>query len=771
MPEFSNVGGIKVEVRQLLRRGGMLTVASDTVGNGGGLFFGRNYIELRDMPLGNSRTTVTLGTLYTTVDGMDRHFTNLMYPNFYILGGQLQVVYPKFTFTVAAGRNQLFLGPGILYLKAAPDAVAALQALYRPNKQFKIQFRSIFTHANASLGYLGIPEEQVAFRLPRQASTFFLSTQYEWRKGYSLLGEVAFAHIRPQPGTESLSLGRDQVSFYAGPLIERRRYRLEANYARQGVNYFPLSNQFLGDRQGAYASGDFQVTEKISVYGSATNARSNIEENPLRPTFRGFSVNGGASARLPGRFSVSGNAGRSRISVSGGEFLSSESVFHNYMVQVQRSFRVWVPTYRYLQTDFSSPQGGSVSSSLIRSHEFEMLRSFRNGGALTGAVRVQRRAAGAQRGTSLFGRVGGSISFRNTVSIYGQGEIGRDLSNETLFTLNTIKTAVVGLQVKMPFGYALRAQVIANSLRTDPNLGNVFYASTLGGASVIPLYSLARWVVLVELTKTFRWGRGRIPGMGVPDELLSQYVPTYGDVEGYAFNDRNGNGERDAGEDGLPYVTVVLGERTVQTEATGHFLFREVRTGFYQLRVPPDQIPADYTVPTQTDYSIDVRQKGNTPIGIPVQVLGTIRGRVEVVNNGNPRVGYAEARLVLRPSARATLTDEDGNFAFDNLLPGAYTVEIDPQWLPEGSELATPAAYAVRVGSGDVAKVAPFVFQIKPVERPIQRVPLTGETRITLPANGNHNHTQPANGAPVSSTTPGKGAETQSPPGRQINRR
>lgn len=105
-----------------------------------------------------------------------------------------------------------------------------------------------------------------------------------------------------------------------------------------------------------------------------------------------------------------------------------------------------------------------------------------------------------------------------------------------------------------------------------------------------------------------------------------------------------------------------------------------------------------------------------------------------MANNGSPRVGFAEARLVLRPSAQATLTDEEGNFSFDNLLPGAYTVEIDPQWLPEGSELATPGAYSVRVQSGDLAGLAPFVFQIGPVERPIQRVPVTGETRITLPA-------------------------------------
>lgn len=771
LPGFSSVGGVKVEVRQLLRRGGMFTIASDTVAHGDGLLFGRNYVELRDVPIGNSRTTVTLGTLYTTLDAFDIHFSNLISPNFYILGGQFQIAYSKFTITAAGGRNQLFLGPGVLYLKAAPDSAAAFQLFYRPIKPLKLQFRSIFTRANAPLGYLGIPEEQVAFRLPHSASSFFLTSQYDFRKGYSWLSEVAFTHATPQPGFDFPGLKKNQFSFYTGPYFERDRFRLMANYSRQSVNYFPLSNQFLGDRQGTFVSGDYRLTQRVSVFGSFANARGNIERNPFRPTFEGRNANVGASFRLPGQFSLSANGTRGQITSSGAGFERSEDVFHNYSVQLQKAWRSWIPIYRFQLEDFGSRVAESANKSIIRSHELDVTKSFRNASSLTGGLRVQQRSAGLQHGTTFFGRLGGSISIRNRLSIYGQGEIGRDLANETLFAINNLKTASVGFQVKMPFGYAVRGNLTYNSLRTNPNLQNVFYASTLGGASVTPLYSLARWVFTLEITKSFRWGRGVIPGMGIPDALLSQYIPTYGAVDGYAFNDRNGNGERDAGEEGLPYVTVALGSHTVQTDATGRFEFREVRTGFQQVQVPLDLVPANYSPPPQRDWSIEVQQRGNSPIGIPVQVLGGIRGRVEVVNNGSPRVGFAEARLVLRPSAQATLTDEEGNFAFDNLLPGAYTVEIDPQWLPEGSELVTAGVYTVRVGSGDVTNVVPFVFQVKPVERPIQRVPLTGETRITLPANGNHNHTQPASSAPVGSTTPGQGAETQAPPGRQMNRR
>jgi hypothetical protein len=89
----------------------------------------------------------------------------------------------------------------------------------------------------------------------------------------------------------------------------------------------------------------------------------------------------------------------------------------------------------------------------------------------------------------------------------------------------------------------------------------------------------------LTLRYTFRAGRPA----GV---LGGQPGSAAGFISGSVFLDENDSGIRDAGEAGVPNITVLLNDRfSVRTDSQGNFSFPMVATGTYTLRVLPDNLP------------------------------------------------------------------------------------------------------------------------------------------------------------------------------------
>ncbi len=76
-----------------------------------------------------------------------------------------------------------------------------------------------------------------------------------------------------------------------------------------------------------------------------------------------------------------------------------------------------------------------------------------------------------------------------------------------------------------------------------------------------------------------------------PGNALSH--PNYSKIDGWKFNDSNGNAIKDIGEKGIPNWNITLKgvdlirrtlvSRTVRTNATGYFVFKNVTNGVYVL--------------------------------------------------------------------------------------------------------------------------------------------------------------------------------------------
>ncbi len=76
--------------------------------------------------------------------------------------------------------------------------------------------------------------------------------------------------------------------------------------------------------------------------------------------------------------------------------------------------------------------------------------------------------------------------------------------------------------------------------------------------------------------------------------------------------------------------------------------------------------------------------------------------------------GLPDVLLVVEPGDNNTYTDEDGRFVLENILPGKYSMRLDPETLPEGATSTTPLELNFDVPVGGEVKDLDFLIFIRP---------------------------------------------------------
>lgn len=118
----------------------------------------------------------------------------------------------------------------------------------------------------------------------------------------------------------------------------------------------------------------------------------------------------------------------------------------------------------------------------------------------------------------------------------------------------------------------------------------------------------------LTLRYTFRAGRPA----GV---LGGQPGSAAGFISGSVFLDENDSGMRDAGEAGVPNITVILNDRfSVRTDSQGNFSFPMVATGTYTLRVLTDHLPLPWNfTDEEAVQQIEVRVRQQSRVDFPAR--------------------------------------------------------------------------------------------------------------------------------------------------------
>jgi len=218
-----------------------------------------------------------------------------------------------------------------------------------------------------------------------------------------------------------------------------------------------------------------------------------------------------------------------------------------------------------------------------------------------------------------------------------------------------------------------------------------------------------------------------VPSGGGASANFGDQLP--GSVAGTVFNDLNGNGVQDPGENGLGGVTVGLYSTggvllaSTTTAGDGTYIFPAVGPGSFSVR---ETDPSGWSSTTPNNVPVTVPSGGIGHADFGDQLIGSVSGVVFNDINGNgvqdpSENGIGGVTVGLYTSGGAlvstTTTAADGSYLFTGVTAGAYSVrETDPSGFtsttPNDVPVSVPAGGAAVANFGDrqVGTVSGVVF-------------------------------------------------------------
>lgn len=221
-----------------------------------------------------------------------------------------------------------------------------------------------------------------------------------------------------------------------------------------------------------------------------------------------------------------------------------------------------------------------------------------------------------------------------------------------------------------------------------------------------------------------------MPGAVTTPYLTFQYgypfnmygTPQIGQVTSLVFTDLNGNGVRDPDEPGVPGVTVRIGGRSAaQTDSAGRVVVDGVHEGQYVVSIDEATVPTGFVAP-RPELEVVVATGGTSELAFPLVPAAAVRGVVFIDENGDSQLNAGEQGVegvvvTLQPRGELRTSDSQGAFEFAQLLPGEYTLLVDPAALPPDLKVGNARIYAVTLQPGTTVVVQIPLVSTRPIIR------------------------------------------------------
>ena len=245
----------------------------------------------------------------------------------------------------------------------------------------------------------------------------------------------------------------------------------------------------------------------------------------------------------------------------------------------------------------------------------------------------------------------------------------------------------------------------------------------LGGFTVsVEMEGLAPKIVIEyesDLQITFPWWRVK------------------GQLRGQVYEDGNSNLRRDPHEEGIPNLILALDSVLAQTNEDGEFLFPPLAAGTYSLAIP--YLPSEYVLQERLPIPVTIRAGEISVMGIPVVRGARVAGRIAVIQVEQPLdeglylegVQQPPSERSLEPSRglpgilvelsngfemHRQITDQTGNFQFEQLLPGAWILTVLPEGIPAFHQLER-TSFEIHLNAGQYMELPINVYAIlRPIE-------------------------------------------------------
>jgi len=277
--------------------------------------------------------------------------------------------------------------------------------------------------------------------------------------------------------------------------------------------------------------------------------------------------------------------------------------------------------------------------------------------------------------------------------------------------------------------------------------GNVVFAAVTAndGSYMFTGVATGDYTVREETPTGFQSTTGNsLPVSVAPGEPA---IANFGDgqsgvIGGAVFNDLDGDGVRDAGENGIGGVGVALisADGTLVEEATttanGSYAFTGIQPGDYTVR---ETDPDGFASTTDNDVAVSLPPNGAASANFGDIGVGTVSGVVfndadgdGIQGPGESGVGGATVQLTGADGqpAGTAVTAGDGSYLFPQVPAGTYAMT---ETVPGGYQPTTPSSVEVQLDPGEGAAVN---FGIRPETEEVLLPDLSNTTKMVVDING-----------------------------------
>jgi hypothetical protein len=699
--ELLSTTGTAFHFQQFVPAIGFLSGSIEAYGNQNRFQTGENFLQLRGAPWAGHYWTITAGDFHAPASLVDLPFNNIYTPQIEARGISVQAVHGATQYTFFAGQETLMAGARVSYRVASPQTLMGLSAVHRIAPHLMVGARL----TQFSTSPQGISENSYLFPAGRTAGrtrTMAIQSLYTPVERLKLYAEVS----RPDSSTE-----HPVTSAFAGLAWEDGLFSLKANYAYQGLYYFPLAGYFAGDRRGPYGEVRLRPRNGLELFATASQYRNNLEHNPTLPSMASTGISAGISELLPGKVSLSGQV--SSVGFTGVTSGEPDTISNNRQISAALSRGFGRQTVQVNWREILMDTGSGLQRQ--RSSEAGDMFQFRRF-TLGASVRYQQ-VTGTNPLNSLFYRVMGQVQ-AGRVNIYANLELGNDLANQTVFSTEAYRTSVIGASVRLPGKWTLQTELFRNTLNVALNPENIFLmgnGDALSGMSPVAatLSAMSQWSLYFRLSRHFRWGGGAPQENAV--RPAAAVVSLKGSIEGLV---RLRTMARPLDGPAASIPVVLDHGRTVLTGVGGHYVFEGVAEGAHEVALAVEELPADFDPGVRSRSSVVVQPRRIVRADFEVLPLMVIEGRLW----GPEKAELKDVIVRLLPGERYTSTDKDGVFRFYNVREGDYSAVLDAQTLPDGGELQSPGQFPVAVRIDSPALPVNFSFHLKSTQKPVRKV-------------------------------------------------
>ena len=652
---------------------------------------GRGYLALTDLRYNGFIFNGLVGDSTLMFTNLSERFSNVIYPDIYFRGFKADLLSNWGMVQFFGGKVARLEGLLGKTYDMTDEVIYGVKGNFRPVPRLLL-----------GTGFIRTQDEVDSADKPvtRSNNIFLFDSQLEIFKWMKWQTEFRRSDFKGEPGTESQS----DYLLRLGPIIKAENFKLEANYRRIGTDYrfVNQATQGASDQEGFFLLTEYRPWKEITLFGNADHYHDNVSDKPdLNRTdnTRGLIGLSLFSPRYPSfylTFDVADQ--KSRFTLPSPVNNLTSTIFS----EIRYEYKDFNPYVRYRWVDYRDE--------IQPTNEYDqnditlgLRKNLRQGSIIyiEGELNQKKYPDGAKE-SDLSGKIGFNYYLSENLSCWGEAIYYKLKDREEDTRRDKIEGAF-GLSAQLPWDLQVYGDIRYDQILNPQkeNLKSHGFQANL------------------RVMKKFNWGkREKIAGLkpGVETE-------GYGTVEGVVFNDINRNGVQGKGEEGVKEIKIRLEDgSTVKTDEKGYYQFSRVEVGRHLVTLDVRRIPAEYSIISPEKMWIEVKLRETVRVNFQLIAAGRIEGRVINDINGNGKIdpgekGISDVLVLLEPGNNNTYTDEEGKFIFENILPGAYTITLDPATLPEDSVYTSPEKLKSEVPVGGELKNLNFLIHEKP--RPI----------------------------------------------------